>query len=80
MSRVVTLRLDDDVYELFRSRARADNRPLSNLIETAAVRHLREQEVVEPEEMREILDNKPLMRALKRGSADARGKRGRFVG
>ena len=80
MSRVVTLRLDEDVYELFRSRARADNRPLSNLIETAAVRHLREQEDVAPEEMREILANRPLVHSLRRGSADARAKRGRLVG
>lgn len=80
MSRVVTLRLDDAVYELFRSRAKADNRPLSNLIETAAVRHLREQEFVEPDEMREIMANRPLVRSLRRGSADARSRRGRFVG
>ena len=79
MSRVVTLRLDDDVYELFRSRAKADNRPLSNLIETAAVRHLQEQEMVAPEEMSGILANRPLVRNLRRGSADARARRGRFV-
>lgn len=80
MSRVVTLRLDDEVYELFRSRAKADNRPVSNLIETAAVRHLREQEDVEPEEMREILANTSLVRRLRRGSRDARAGRGRLVG
>ncbi|MEK7767533.1 MAG: CopG family transcriptional regulator [bacterium] len=80
MSRVVTLRLPDEVYELFRSRAKADNRPLSNLIETAAIRHLQEEELVAPEEMREILADRSLVRRLRQGSKDARAGKGRLVG
>ena len=40
MSKTVTLRLDASVYERLRLHAQRDNRPLSNFIETAAVRIL----------------------------------------
>lgn len=80
MSKVITLRLPDDVYELFRARARADNRPISNLIETAAVRHLQEHELVETDEMNAIRADRALTRRLRRGSRDARARRGRMIG
>src|SRR5690349_4160960 len=41
MPKTVTLRLDDSAYEELREAAVAANRPLSNLIETAALSHLR---------------------------------------
>ena len=34
MSKTVTLRLKDDIYNAFMEAALAENRPLSNLIET----------------------------------------------
>jgi hypothetical protein len=80
MSRIVTLRLADEVYELFHSRARADNRPISNLIETAAVRHLTEHELVGREEMDAIRADRSLVRRLRQGSRDAHARRGRLIG
>ena len=80
MSKVITLRLPDEVYELFASRAKADNRPISNLIETAAVRHLQEHAWVEPEEMDAILADHALVSRLRKGAKDARARRGRMVG
>ena len=80
MSKTVTLRLPDEVYELFKARAIADNRPISNLIETAAVRHLQEHDLVEADEMNAILANRGLVRRLRRGSRDAHARRGRMVG
>ncbi|HEY3319163.1 MAG TPA: CopG family transcriptional regulator [Planctomycetota bacterium] len=79
MSRTVTLRLDASVYERLRLCAQRDNRPLSNFIETAALRYLDETEYVDEYEMAEIGANTALNRSLKRGVADARAKRGRFV-
>ena len=35
MSKTVTLRLDEEVYQRFRSMAERDNRPLSNFIENS---------------------------------------------
>ena len=79
MSRMVTLRLDDPVYRMFRVMAEHENRPLSNFIETAAKRFVEEHGVVDEYEMAEIRGNVELNRSLKRGVADARRKRGRFV-
>ena len=72
MSKTVTLRLDEKTYKIFRRRAEVDNRPISNLVETAALRHLQEVAYVEPEEMDEILEDKELIKALQVGSRQVR--------
>lgn len=79
MAKTVTLRLEDRVYEEFRQAAEAENRPISNLIETAAMSHLREQQFVDDAEMAEILANEKLLTRLRTGSDQARAHRGRFV-
>lgn len=79
MPKTVTLRLDDRVYDELRQAAEAENRPLSNLIETAALSHLREQQFVDDAEMAEILANEKLVARLREGSAQARARRGRLV-
>jgi predicted transcriptional regulator len=79
MSKTVTLRLDDDVYDEFRAAAKADRRPLSNLIETAALAKIREQQFVDDAEMAEILAGESLLERLKAGSADARARKGELV-
>ena len=79
MSKTVTLRLNDEVYHKFRGLAVHDNRPLSNFIETAALRFVEEHEEVDEFEMAEIRGNDSLNRSLKRGLRDAKAKRGQFV-
>lgn len=79
MSRIVTLRLDDATYEELREAALAENRPLSNLIETAALNRIREQQFVDDAEMAEILGNEELLARLRGGSLQARARRGTFV-
>ncbi|MGA2063531.1 MAG: hypothetical protein ABSG86_01105 [Thermoguttaceae bacterium] len=79
MSKTVTLRLSDDVYRLFRESAESDNRPLSNFIETATRRFIEQSELADESEMAEIRGDAALNRSLRRGLADARAKRGRFV-
>ncbi len=79
MSQTVTLRLDDSVYERFKALAIHDNRPLSNFIQTAALRFVEQHEVVDEFEMAEIKDNAPLNHSIKSGLRDAKAKRGRFV-
>ncbi|MFH1039196.1 MAG: CopG family transcriptional regulator [PVC group bacterium] len=79
MSKTVTLRLDDKVYKRFRGLAEHDNRPLSNFIETAALRFIEEHEYVDEFEMAEIRDNAELNRSIESGLRDAKAKRGRFV-
>jgi hypothetical protein len=44
MPKTITLRLKDDVYNAFLEAALAENCPVSNLIETAAMNKIREQQ------------------------------------
>ena len=79
MSKTVTLRLDEAVYSKLRSWAKRDNRPLSNFIETAALRFIEAHEVVDDFEMAEIEGNEALNQSIKRGLKDVKAGRGRFV-
>ena len=79
MSKTITIRLSEQDYKLFKDFAEADNRPMANLIETAAKRHLQECEMVSEKEMRAIRSNGKLVSRLKEGSKAAHKKQGRFV-
>lgn len=79
MSKTITLRLDEAIYEEFKEAAAAENRPLSNLIQTAALAKVREQQFVDDAEMAEILEDESLLRRLRAGSRDAAQRKGAFV-
>ena len=79
VSKTVTLRLDETTYEELKEAARAENRPLSNLIQTAALAKVREHQFVDDAEMAEILEDESLLHRLKAGSGDARLRKGRFI-
>jgi predicted DNA-binding protein len=79
MSKTITIRLSDQDYKLFKNYAEADNRPMANLIETAAKRHLQECEMVSEKEMAGIQADAKLVSRLKAGSKAAHKKHGRFV-
>ena len=79
MSKTLTLRLDEPVYQLFKTVAERENRPMSNFIETAVMRFVQEYETVDEFEMSEIRGNAELNRSLKRGHLDAKSRRGTFV-
>ena len=79
MTRTVTLRLGEEVYEEFREAAAAERRTLSKLIETAALARIRERQFVDDEEMTEILGNDALLGRLYAGSQQARLRQGDYV-
>ena len=79
MSKTVTLRLKEDTYLKFQKLAKQDNRPLSNFIETAALRFIDNSEYVDSFEMGEIEQNDDLKASINRGLEDANFERGRFV-
>ena len=79
MPKTITLRLSDRDYAYLRAAAEADNRSIANLIETAAMRQLREERFASPEEMKEILADKQLLADIRAGQRDAKRRRGRFV-
>ncbi len=79
MPKTVTLRLDDISYDIIKKHAHADNRPLSNYIETATLKYIEEIDYADDFEMENILSDEKLIRSLKKGSADAANKRGHFI-
>lgn len=80
MAKTLTLRVDDETYRKLAEAAEAEGRSIANLIETAAIERLREQQFVDDAELAEIEANERLVARLKQGSRDARTRRGRFVG
>lgn len=79
MAKTLTLRLDDDTYQAFVRAAKAQRRSLANLIETAALQHVRESNFADEAEMAEIASRPELVKRLRAGSEDAKNRRGRFV-
>jgi uncharacterized protein (DUF1778 family) len=74
--KTLTVRMDDATYRLIADAAAADNRSVSNFIETAArQKAIAEIFVLDPE-MAEIEADKVLLRRLKAGHRDAAARRG----
>jgi hypothetical protein len=79
MPKTVTLRLSDKTYSTFLEAAKAENRSLSNLIETSALARVREQQFADDVEVAEIKANEELMKRIEKGSQEARLRKGRLV-
>ena len=79
MAKSVTLRLGEDVYEELREAAAAERRPLSKLIEIAALARIREAQFVDDAEAAEILNDDALIQRIKTGSREAAGRKGYFI-
>ena len=79
MAKTITLRLPDDRYRIFKEYADRDDRPISNLLEMAAWRHLQECSWMDPAEENEILADKKLVASIRRGIRDSKKMKGRFV-
>lgn len=79
MPKTVTLRIDDALMQKLKQYAEIENRTISNFIETATLRYIEQNELVDEFEMAEILANRDLLQRLKQGSNDAQKKKGRFV-
>ena len=79
MSKVVTLRLSDEEYNLYARAAKVVKRPISNLINYLAQQQLEENIFVDQIEMDEIVGNKTLLESLKQGCIDAKLQKGSFV-
>jgi len=79
MSKTITLRLNDEIYNLFRNLAENENRSLSNFVETSVLRFIEDNQFVDEYEMAEIRSNEDLNKSLKRALKDIKEQRGRFV-
>lgn len=79
MPKTVTVRLPDDSYEKISDHANADKRSISSFIELAVEQYIKQIEFTDDEEMIELLKNEELIERLKRGSADAKKGKGKFI-
>ncbi|WP_020613558.1 ribbon-helix-helix protein, CopG family [Sediminispirochaeta bajacaliforniensis] len=80
MAKTITIRIDDDTYELFRSAAEGERRSISNFIEYATIAFLTEESFVSDSEMDEILKDKEILTALNRGKKEIAEGQYKIVG
>jgi hypothetical protein len=64
MVRTITVRVDNDTYQLFQKAAAGERRSLGNFLESAAIHYLGEVSYVSDGEMQGILDDAELIAGL----------------
>ena len=64
MSKTVTLRIENALYEKLKEHAKSENRTLSNFIKTATLKYIEQIELVDEYEMKEISSNADLLERL----------------
>lgn len=79
MSKTITLRIDDDTYDIFKTAAQAQRRTISNFIEYATLSHVTEKAFVDDHEMAGILKSKELVSSLRNASEDIKKGKCRTV-
>ena len=70
MSKTVTLRMDEQVYQMIKVAAAGQRRNLSNFIEFAPLQYLASSISVDDEEMQQILKDAELVSNLRSGIKD----------
>lgn len=80
MSKTITIRIDDETYNLIKTAADGERRSISNFIEYATMTFLTEESFVSDNEMDEILKNKKLLRNLQQGRKEIEEGKYRIVG
>ena len=68
--KTVTMRVDDSVYNMIKLAAEGQKRNLSNFIEFATMQYLTSSQFVDAEEMKEISNDKDLVKNLMNGLED----------
>ncbi len=74
--KTLTVRVDDDTYNLLKKAADGEKRTISNFIEYATLRYLTSELYVSDEEMDEISQDQKLIQNLKKGMKEA--KQGKY--
>jgi len=77
MTKTVTLRIDEEIYNILKSAASGEKRTISNFIEYAALNYLSSNSYVSDNEMDEILNDKNLIDGLRNGMDDV--KKGNYL-
>jgi len=74
------MRIDDDIYQMFKKAAHGARRTISNFLEFATLSYLSQETYVSDSEMKEILKDKDLLRDLKHGDREIKEGRYKIVG
>lgn len=77
MAKTITVRVDDNVYEMIKKAADGQKRTISNYIEYATINYIVNEMVVDDMEMSEILGYE---KDLKKGLADISAGRYKIIG
>jgi bacterioferritin (cytochrome b1) len=80
MQKTITLRINDDVYEMFKKAAHGSRRTISNFLEYATLSFLSQDSYVSDHEMKEILKDNELIENLKQGEKEIKSRRFKIVG
>jgi uncharacterized protein (DUF1778 family) len=77
MSKTITMRMDENIYDLFKKAADGQKRTISNFIEYAAMNYVLTDSFVDDNEMKEILE---FENDLKKGLSDIDNGRYKIIG
>jgi len=70
MTIIVTLRMDEEIYNMLKSAASGEKRTISNFIEYAALNYISSSSYITDNEMNEILNDNNLKDGLMKGMDD----------
>lgn len=70
MAKTITIRIDDDTYNMIKTAADGERRSISNFIEYATITYLTEESFVSEDEMNDILADEKLLKALQDGKKE----------
>lgn len=65
--KTVTMRVNDDIYQMIKTAANGQRRNISNFIEFATMQYLTSSQYVNDSEMDMILKDEELVKSLKKG-------------
>ena len=79
MGKTITVRVDDETYNIIKNAADSERRMISNFIECATLAYIETSSFVEDEEMKEILEDHDLVNDLKQSLEDIKEGNYRIV-
>lgn len=77
--KTVTVRVDDNVYNLLKKAADGERRTISNFMENASLSYLTNEIYISDIEMEQILNDHSLIKSLKTGINEAKKGKYKFV-
>ena len=70
MSKTITMRIDDNTYDMFKKAAQGSRRNISNFLEFAAISYLSQVTYASDDEMKDLLKDHDLLKSLQQGDKE----------